>query len=67
MNVASLCDAAEALLAAAYVGARPTYGYRRVTALLNRELRLQGKPTVNAKQVLRIMQHHGLRLKRHTA
>lgn len=51
----------------AIVDAKPTYGYRRVTALLNRELRLLGQPTVNAKRVLRIMQHHGLTLERHTA
>ena len=51
----------------AIVDARPTYGYRRVTALLNRELRLRGQPTVNAKRVLRIMQNHGLTLERHTA
>ncbi len=49
------------------VDVRPSYGYRRVTALLNREQRLQGKQTVNAKRVLRIMQHHGLTLERHTA
>lgn len=51
----------------AVVDARPTYGYRRITALLNRRLRTEGKPTVNAKRVLRIMQHHGLTLERHTA
>ena len=51
----------------AIVDARPTYGYRRVTALLNRELRAKGQPTVNAKRVLRILQHHGLTLERHTA
>ena len=51
----------------AIVDARPTYGYRRVTALLNRRLRIEGRPTVNAKRVLRIMQHHGLTLERHTA
>ena len=51
----------------AIVDARPTYGYRRVTALLNRELRLQRQPAVNAKRVLRMMQHHGLTLERHTA
>ena len=37
------------------VDARPTYGYRRVTALVNRKLRGDGKPLVNAKRVLRIM------------
>jgi len=51
----------------AIVDTRPTYGYRRVTALLNRRLRIEGRPTVNAKRVLRIMQHHGLTLERHTA
>lgn len=51
----------------AIVDARPTYGYRRVTALLNRRLRSEGRPTVNAKRVLRIMQHHSLTLERHTA
>jgi len=39
----------------AIVDARPTYGYRRVTVLLNRRLRAEGQPTVNAKRVLRIM------------
>lgn len=48
------------------VDARPTYGYRRVTALVNRVLRAEGKPAVNAKRVLRIMQVHGLTLERHT-
>jgi putative transposase len=51
----------------AIVDARPTYGYRRVTALLNRRLRAEGRPAVNAKRVLRIMQHHGLTLERRTA
>ena len=46
---------------------RPTYGYRRVTALLNRQRRKEGKPTVNAKRVLRIMQQNGLTLQKHTA
>ena len=51
----------------AIVDARPTYGYRRVTTLLNRRLRSEGCPTVIAKRVLRIMQHHGLKLERYTA
>jgi hypothetical protein len=29
---------------------RPTYGYRRIHALLNRVLKLRGKPLVNHKQ-----------------
>jgi transposase InsO family protein len=49
------------------VDARPTYGYRRVTALVNRRLRGDGKPVVNAKRVLRIMRANGLTLALHTA
>lgn len=46
---------------------RPTYGYRRVTALLNRQRRKEGKPTVNTKRVLRVMRLNGLTLQKHTA
>ena len=46
---------------------RPTYGYRRLTALLNRQRRGDGKPMVNAKRVLRVMQQNGLTLQKHTA
>jgi len=48
------------------IGARPTYGYRRVTALLNRQRTLDAQPRINAKRVLRIMQNHALVLERHT-
>ncbi len=41
---------------------RPSYGYRRVTALLNRQLSLEGKPRVNPKKVYRIMKAHKLLL-----
>lgn len=34
---------------------------------MNRERRAKGLPTINAKRVLRIMQHHCLTLERHTA
>lgn len=51
----------------AIVDERPTYGYRRVWALLNRQLRTAGKPEVNRKRVLRIMQVERLTLERHTA
>jgi transposase InsO family protein len=44
---------------------RPSYGYRRITALLNRRLQGQDPPKVNAKRVLRILQKHGLTLQRH--
>jgi transposase InsO family protein len=49
------------------VDARPSYGYRRVTALVNRALRAEGEPVVNAKRVLRIMRANGLALAPHTA
>lgn len=49
------------------VGERPTYGYRRVTALLNRELANENKARVNHKKVYRLMKQHGLLLARHTA
>jgi putative transposase len=38
-----------------------------VSALMNRQLRAKGHPTVNAKRVPRIMQDHGQTLERHTA
>ena len=60
-------DADLAPLIRAIVDARPTYGYRRVCALANRQLRTEGKPPVNVKRVLRIMQNNGLTLERHTA
>ena len=44
----------------------PTYGYRRITALVNRELVRQGLPGANRKRVHRIMQRHALLLERHT-
>lgn len=45
---------------------RPTYGYRRVTQLLNLELKRQGKMTINHKRVYRIMRTASLLLQRHT-
>jgi transposase InsO family protein len=48
------------------VDERPSYGYRRITALLNRQRRKEGRDPVNRKRVLRIMQGHGLVLARHT-
>jgi transposase InsO family protein len=50
----------------AITDARPTYGYRRVTALLNRARRTAGEPTVNHKRVFRLMRHACLLLQRHT-
>lgn len=46
------------------VDQRPTYGYRRLTALLNRERCGLGLEPVNRKRVLRILGQHGLTLER---
>ena len=48
------------------MGERPTYGYRRMHALLNKKLRGLGLQPVNHKRVYRIMRLHGLLLTRHT-
>ena len=58
-------DAALLPLVTVLVTARPTYGYRRITAVLNRQLRAEGLAAVNHKRVCRIMQAHGLLLARH--
>ena len=47
------------------VDERPTYGYRRITALVNRELAAEAKPAANHKRVFRIMKRHGLLLAIH--
>jgi putative transposase len=44
------------------IGERPSYGYRRVTALLNREL----PERVNPKRIYRIMKHNRMLLERCT-
>jgi putative transposase len=43
---------------------RPTYGYRRMTAIMNRELRKAGLKTINHKRVYRIMKANNLLLAR---
>lgn len=53
-------DAAVLPCTQAFVAKRPTYGYRRITALLNRELRTQGLPTVNHKRLYRMMARNDL-------
>jgi transposase InsO family protein len=45
---------------------RTTYGYRRVTALLNRHLAEKGQPRVNHKRIYRIMKIHNLLLPKYT-
>ena len=43
----------------------PTYGYRRVHALLRREAEENGRAAPNPKRVYRVMKLHGLLLQRH--
>jgi transposase InsO family protein len=45
---------------------RPTYGYRRITALANRELAALGQPPANHKRIYRLMKLHGLLLQKHS-
>ncbi|MGY3238269.1 transposase InsO family protein [Bradyrhizobium sp. USDA 4472] len=48
------------------VDSRPSYGYRRIAALLKRERRSAGNDPVNAKRGYRLMKKSGLLLARHT-
>ncbi len=57
-------DAAVLPLIRTLVEERPTYGYRRITALLNRLLRKRDEPPCNHKRVFRIMKRNGLLLAR---
>ncbi|XMO92495.1 IS3 family transposase (plasmid) [Paracoccus sp. ME4] len=57
-------DTAVVPLITALVSARPTYGYRRIAAILNRQLRSEGLAQVNHKRVYRIMKAHSLLLAR---
>ena len=43
----------------------PTYGYRRVHALLRRQAEREGRPAPNLKRVYRVMKVHGFLLQRH--
>jgi putative transposase len=47
------------------IGERPTYGYRRITALANRELGRTGEPVINHKRMFRIMRQNGMLLAQH--
>lgn len=44
----------------AMIKLRPTYGYKRVTAMVNKARALKGLKRLNKKRVLRIMQMNGL-------
>jgi putative transposase len=50
----------------ALIASQPTYGYRRIHALLRRQRHKQGGAAVNVKRVYRVMKAHGLLLERHT-
>ena len=55
-------DAGLVPILTALVAERPTYGYRRITALINRKLKEDGAAPVNHKRVYRLMQVHKLLL-----
>jgi putative transposase len=48
------------------VDERPTYGYRRITALLNRERLKSGLPRLNHKRIYHLMSQNALLLQRYT-
>jgi putative transposase len=48
------------------IAAMPTYGYRRVHALIRRRRAQHNAPAVNVKRVYRVMKAHGLLLQRHS-
>jgi putative transposase len=50
----------------ALIAGQPTYGYRRIHALLLRKRWEEGSAAVNVKRVYRVMKTHGLLLERHT-
>ena len=58
---------ADALVAEikAIISDLPTYGYRRVHALLRRRALAEGRSPANHKRVYRVMKEHGLLLQRH--
>jgi len=58
---------ADALLAEikAVIADLPTYGYRRVHAILRRRAMAEGRQPTNHKRVYRVMTEHGLLLQRH--
>src|SRR5580704_13796302 len=50
----------------AVIAAMPTYGYRRVHAMIRLARTAEGRPPVNVKRIWRVMKAHGLLLQRHT-
>lgn len=64
-STTALADAELLLRIQRLVGERPSYGYRRVTAMLNREAPATF-PRVNHKRAYRVMRANRLLLSRHT-
>ncbi len=60
-----LPDAAVVEEIKAVIASMPTYGYRRVQAVLARRAHEQGRAPPNHKRVYRVMKAHGLLLQRH--
>ena len=54
------------LLIRQIVDDRPTYGYRRITALINRQRIEQGLFRINPKRIYRLVKMHGLLLPRYS-
>ena len=50
----------------AAIAGQPTYGYRRINALIRRRRCERGAAPMNVKRVYRVMKAHGLLLERHT-
>lgn len=48
------------------IAGQPTYGYRRIHALVRRRRAREDRPAVNAKRVYRVMKVHSLLLERHS-
>lgn len=48
------------------VDIKPSYGYRRITTVVNRMLRAEGGETINHKRVYRLMKLNGYLLQKHT-
>jgi hypothetical protein len=59
-------DVVSLLLIRQVIDRRPTNGYRRVAAIVNRLLRKERIPAINHKRIYRIMRAHGLLLTRYT-
>ena len=49
----------------AVIGDMPTYGYRRVWAVLRRAAEAQSRQAPNHKRIYRVMKAHGLLLQRY--